>query len=158
MLTRTTRNPIDQLFREFDRALAGNVACTPSSTQGWYPVDVSEVDDAYVIEAELPGFTRDQISINLEDNVLTIEADRSTGSDQITPAEGEGEGQTEQAQAEKPVATVHMRERRIEQVRRQFRLPRGLDAGRIDASLTDGVLTVRLPKSEQVLPRQIAIN
>lgn len=153
MLTRTTlTNPIDRMFREFDRAISGNTASANASVQGWYPVDISEVSDAYVIEAELPGFTRDQIKINLEDDVLTIEADRTAAVEETT-------NQPEQTQVEdqKPVATVHMRERRIEQVRRQFRLPRGLDANRIEAKLNDGVLTLRLPKREEVLPRNIEI-
>ncbi|MEO1008871.1 MAG: Hsp20 family protein [Planctomycetota bacterium] len=108
-----------------------------------YPCDVHETEDAYAIEAELPGFTREQIKVTLREGVLGIAADRSEAAEQ-TRENGEW-GQP------------HLRERTHTRIRRSFRLPGMVDEGGVDAELKDGVLHVRVPK-QRVASREIAIR
>jgi HSP20 family protein len=110
---------------------------------GNYPVDVEEDDDQILIEAEMPGFTRDEIDVSVENGVLTIKAERKSKAD-------EGDG--------KKSRKHHLSERRYTRVRRSFTLPRSVDGSEIDASLDDGVLTLALKKTEQSKPRRIEIS
>ncbi|MEQ9453692.1 MAG: Hsp20/alpha crystallin family protein [Phycisphaeraceae bacterium] len=155
----TRPNTVD-LFEEFDRAF--NRAYRPSgTTAGWYPVDVTENDTAYVVEAELPGYSREQVSVTLEDGVLTIEADRSETTESAQPVGTQSSDSTEVAQVQdqsQKTANVHLHERRAQRVVRRFKMPSELDADKIQATLENGVLTLTLPKHEQTLPRQIEIR
>jgi len=94
----------------------------------WVPrVDVRETEKEFVIEADLPGFGKDQVKIDLEDNVLTISAEK----EQATEENREG---------------YHRVERRHGSFKRSFIVPDSVDAGKIGARSADGVLTVTLPK------------
>lgn len=124
------RDDLDRVFQQFWPETTGTV------TAG-YPVDIREDDDHVFVEAELPGFTRDQVSVNVENDALTIEAER---------------------QAEEPKGTSHLNERRYTKVRRSFTLPTGIDANKVDAKLTDGVLHLKLPKAESVKPKRIEVK
>jgi len=104
-----------------------------------YPVDISEDDQSYTIEAELPGFTREQVKIHLENNVLSIEAERTT----------------EQPDDKRQ---VHVNERRHARVSRRFRVPQSVDENNVDARLADGVLHLTLHKKEEVRPRTIEVK
>jgi len=66
-------------------------------------------------------------------------------------------GKREQAE-EKEGVRVHLRERRTLEVERAVRLPAEIDVEKVDAVLQDGVLTVRMPKSPQIVPKQIEIK
>jgi HSP20 family protein len=139
---RTADNPFAML-REFDRAFQRAAGDTPCCGGDAFAVDVYEQDDTLHVEAELPGFTRDQVRVNVEQGVLTIEADRTEKSD------GDGEVQTPKRR--------HLRER-TEQVTRRFSLPSTYDTNQVEATLADGVLTLRLPKREEVKPRSIEVK
>lgn len=106
---------------------------------GSYPVDVDEDDDKITIEAEMPGFQRDEIDVNVENGVLTIKAERS--------AKNENDGKKR-----------HLSERRFTRVRRAFTLPRTVDGSDVDARLNDGILTLTLKKTEESKPRKIEIQ
>ena len=91
MLMRRIENPADMLDREFGRMLNrvwGGNAEVPS-TLAPYAVDVHEDTDHFYVTAELPGFTKDDVDITLEDGVLTLRAERKeekkTGGDNKTP-------------------------------------------------------------------------
>ena len=130
------------LLGAFDRELGrwlNGLEDTGEAMSATYPVDIHEDDTHYTIEAELPGFTRDQVSINLENNVLTIEAQRQ-------PTEKKEGGQT------------HVNERRYTQVTRSFRVPRSVDENNVEAKLADGVLHLTLHKKEEVRPRKIEVK
>ncbi|WP_428389357.1 Hsp20/alpha crystallin family protein [Mucisphaera sp.] len=158
LLTRS--NPFD-LFDDLDRAFQ-RTARSQNPANGWYPVDVTENDTAYVVEAELPGYTRDQVKVTLEEGVLTIEADRTTTRTETKAVENQAttpadEPATE-TQPEVTTPSIHLHERRAQRVLRRFRMPSELDADRIEARLENGLLTLTLPKHEQTLPRQIEIR
>lgn len=101
-------------------------------------VDVAEDESGITLTADLPGASRDTLAIDVDGDTLTIEA----------PLElGESEG----------LKAVYA-EVRAGRYRRSFTLSRELDSGNIAATLKDGVLTLRLPKTEQARPRRIEIQ
>jgi HSP20 family protein len=105
---------------------------------GWSPlVDIEETDDAYVVEAELPGVQRQDVNVELVGRELTI-----TG--EIKERERKG--------------TLRRRARRTGRFEYRVSLPDQVDAEKIDAKLAEGVLTVRVPKSERAPRRQIEIK
>jgi len=141
----TTRRVINSPFavlREVDRALSdvwSNVENGDTGSAG-FPVDIREADDKLIVQADLPGFAKDQIDINIEQGVLTIEANRSSEK-------------TEQRKGE-----MHVHERRYHHLVRRFSLPNAYNADEVDAKLADGVLTLTLPKREEVKPKKITVK
>jgi HSP20 family molecular chaperone IbpA len=115
----------------------GESASWEGELTGAYPVDISEEDDTLVVEAEVPGFRREDIDVCLENDHLRIAAERKT-------KEAKG--------------TKHLTERRFSRVERSFTLPTSVDPDRVEAKLEDGVLTLRLPKSEEVKPKRIEVK
>ena len=104
----------------------------------WIPLaDVSETDDAYVVEVDLPGANRDQIDIQVQDRELVI-----TG--EIPESEQEGRR--------------HRRSRRTGRFEFHTYLPGDVNADNVNAELSDGVLRVTVPKSEKTKPRHIEIK
>src|SRR5207244_9124969 len=113
--TERMRRMLDQTFGSFGWPSA-------VETRGWSPlVDIEEADDAYVVEAELPGVKREDVNIELVGNELTI-------SGEIKQRERTG--------------VVRRRTRRTGRFDYRVQLPDQVEAEKIDASLTDGVLTV----------------
>lgn len=104
-----------------------------------FPVDITERDETLVVEAELPGFTKDQIDVSVEQGVLTIEAQRGTPDPQAE-------------------AKSHLNERRTTHRLRRFTLPNTYDTNQVDAKLADGVLTLTLPKREESKPKKVEVK
>lgn len=131
-------SPFD-LLRDMDRAFNGRVGVDNDDLTAKYPVDIHEDAEGLTVAAELPGFTKDQVDISIDNGVLTIAAQRdSAKKDDNT--------------------STHLHERRFTRVRRQFTLPTTVDATDVDAKLADGVLTLRLKKKEEVKPRKIEVK
>jgi HSP20 family protein len=124
----TWDNPFDMFW---DRFLGDQEA-----TEGAYPVDIHEDEQHVYVEAELPGFTKDQINVTLENGVLQIAAERKA----------ETHGQT------------HLNERRITKVTRRFSIPNTVDDQKVQARLDSGVLHLTLQKRDEVLPRRIEVK
>jgi len=103
------------------------------------PVDITEEKDRILITAELPGFREDQISIQMENGMLTLSGERTL----------------EKESAEK---AYHRVERSYGQFVRSFSLPNNVDRERIQARFTNGLLQVELPKREDAKPRTIKIS
>jgi len=141
--TRRIVNSPFSVLREVDRAL-NNVWSEfegdSGSATGTFPVDIREVDDKLVVEADLPGFTKDQIDISVEQGVLSIEANRQ--SEKTEPDKGQ----------------AHVIERRYHHLARRFTLPSAYNTDEVDAHYDNGVLTVTLPKREEVKPRKIQVK
>ncbi len=93
--------------------------------------DIRETEEAYILDAELPGFSKDNIDITYENNVLTISANVESGMEESDEENG----------------TYIRRERSTRSFSRQF-IVENIKSDEIDASFEDGVLTVELPKSE----------
>ena len=99
-------------------------------------VNIYETKDGYVLEADMPGVSKEGLQITLEGSEITL-----AGRQNREPAPGER----------------LFRERRPADFRRVFELDPAIDTGRITARMHQGVLTLTLPKSEQVRPRKIAV-
>ncbi|MGN6371176.1 MAG: Hsp20/alpha crystallin family protein [Phycisphaerae bacterium] len=138
-------HPIEALDREFGRMLnrfMGGNAEVPS-TLAPYAVDVHEDNDHFYVEAELPGFTKDDVDITLEDGVLTIRAERNQENKQDP-----------NKQNKQP---LHI-ERRWVRFERSFTLPTAVNENSVKANLDGGMLTITLDKREEVKPRKIQVT
>src|SRR5437764_2377899 len=98
---------------------------------------VSEDGDAYQLTVEMPGVSKEGLEISVENNELSIIGRRT-----LPPIDG----------------TIIHRESRSENFRRVFELDPSIDTGKIGARMDQGILTLALPKAEQVKPRKIAVN
>lgn len=141
MLTTRNLNTLDRMLtldRVFDQALGASFG-----SRVWVPaMDVAERRDAYVVHAELPGLSPDQVDVSFEKNVLTIRGTKPASFD--TAADGE--------------LRIFAAERVSGSFERSVRLPEFVSADRISASFDNGLLTVTVPKAEAAQPRKIAIN
>jgi HSP20 family protein len=125
-----------QMDRFFDRALEPSWSESPM----WdLALDVVENKDDFLVKASLPGINPDDLEITYTDNVLTIK------------------GETKEAKDVKE-EQYHLRERRYGVFSRSLSLPNRVKSDAIEASYDAGVLTLKLPKVEEVKPKRIAIN
>jgi HSP20 family protein len=100
-------------------------------------VNIVETKDAFVLQAEMPGVSKEGLDIHLENNVLTLEGRRQAREIQGAPLYRESSGAD---------------------YRRVFELDPAIDGSRITAHIEQGVLTVQLPKAERVKPRKIKVS
>jgi HSP20 family protein len=98
---------------------------------------VVEGDDAYILNVEMPGVNKEGLEISVENNELTI-----IGRQSMPQIEG----------------TLIHRESRSENFRRVFELDPSIDTSKISARTEQGILTLTLPKAEQVKPRKITVS
>ena len=123
---------------EFNR-LFNSLWETPSVSQRWVPeMDLVETEDHYLLKADLPGMTQDDVSIEFSDGTLTIA----------------GERKVEYERKEKGFFRL---ERSFGKFSRSLTLPDGIDPDRIGAEFHDGVLEVKIPKPEERKPRRIEV-
>jgi HSP20 family protein len=129
-------DPLDRVRSLLDQTLGGEIASMLTEARAFTPpVDIEETDDAYVIEADLPGVQRDDVDIELEGNELLV-------SGEVKQREGR----------------FRRRTRRVGRFELRVMLPDGVDGGRVDAMLDRGVLTVRVPKAEKAQRRKIDVK
>ena len=102
------------------------------------PVDIFEDASGITLIADMPGAAKDRLTIDVHGETLTIDAEFGLGEPAHT----------------QPIYT----EVRAPHYRRSFTLSRDLDTSRIDASLKDGVLNLRLPKVEAARPRRVEVR
>lgn len=106
--------------------------------QGWVPAaDLCETADAYIVTAELPGVSRQQVRVDYHDGLLALQGRRD---------------------ARVACEQYHQVERGHGEFSRTFRLPTDVDAERITADLRDGVLTVVVPKQPGAGPRRVVVG
>ncbi len=139
-------NPMRQRMmptvHEWDRLMSDFFGDRLEDTEltDWTPsVDIVEDKDAFVVTADLPGLTKKDISINIKENMLTISGERKSD----IKDEGKNYCRTE---------------RRYGAFKRSFQLTDKVIADKITASFKDGVLTVNVPKAEEVKPKEIEIK
>jgi HSP20 family protein len=112
----------------------------PRTMSTWTPqFDVKETPDSYILRADLPGIAEENLEIQLTGNRLVVSGHR----EQEERQEGE---------------SYYAVERSYGTFTRSFTLPDGVDADRIDAEMKHGVLTLTVPKREEVKPRKIAVK
>jgi HSP20 family protein len=145
----TVRNPAFSALPDFEavsdrfaRFFEDPQASARTNGGSWTPaVNVEETQNELVLSAELPGLSEDAISIQLENNVLTISGEKT---------EERAEGEEERR--------FHLWERRHGAFQRSFKLPRTVKVDGIRALYENGILRVRLPKEEEAKGRTITIE
>lgn len=128
------RTRMDSLLEDFFGGGRGNGSNLGSFAP---PTDLYERENAYVLESELPGFSRDDIRVSLEDGMLSI-----SGRREVTDEE----------------KSYRRRERAEGRFERRFRLPRSVEAENVEARMENGILRVRVPKAEEARSRKIEVE
>jgi HSP20 family protein len=130
-----------EINRVFDNFVRGGMQADESfATSYWTPaVDIVEQENEYLVKMELPGVNKDEVKISLESNILTIK------------------GEKKQEKEEKS-KNLHRIERSYGSFQRSFTLPTTVKSDKIDAVFKDGVLSVSLPKAEEMKPKQIEVK
>ena len=129
------QSEMNRLFNTaFDAPAGGN-----GGNRRWTPaMDLVETDDNFVLRADLPGMKESDVSIELEDNILTVSGERK-------------------AEHESKQEGFYRLERSFGAFSRSLTLPKGIDPEAVSADFDNGVLEVRVPKPEQRKPRKITI-
>lgn len=138
---RTVRRPLrpsSQLLGNFLAPFGGIFDDLPSQTI--YPaVDIYEKDEKLVFEAELPGFKKEKISVDVQGSMLTLSGERESS-------------------AEAKEEARYRTERNYGKFERSFKLPFEATEKQIQATYRDGILTLTVEKPEEQKPKQITIN
>ena len=130
---RDLEGPFNRLFSECFRELA-------PPERGWVPaVDLSETEDAYTLEVDLPGMKKEDIELAIVDSLVTIKGRRKS----------EREAQR---------SGYHCFERRSGAFQRSFEIPGGFNNDKVEARYQNGVLHVTLPKREEAKPKHIEVK
>ncbi len=134
----TVREQMDRLFSEaFGRGWNAEEGLTSGA---WVPpVDVYETADSLILKADLPEVKKDEIDISIDENRLTIRGERH-------------------AEKEVNQENYYRSERNYGTFSRSFGLPPTVNAEKVDATFTGGVLTLTLPKLEEAKPKQIKVK
>lgn len=134
---------LDRIRREIDEAF--DPASRRFFSDGLFDrefspaMDVVENDDGFLVSVDLPGVDRKDLEISVADNVLTIKGEKKDGREDKT-------------------GKVYRKETWEGTFQRTLSLPHGVDSGKIDAKMRDGVLAISLPKREEAKPKQIAVG
>lgn len=132
----TPMNPVS-LMNEFDRLFERPYTRTASDWN--VALDVAETEDNYLVEATIPGISVDDLEITLEDDVLMLKGEIKRNE-------------------EVEDAKYHLRERRFGSFSRSIRFPMAVNGDAIEATYTNGILSLNVPKAEAVKPKRITIN
>jgi HSP20 family protein len=127
---------MDELFQSLSPSNSGN------GDRGGYaqlPVDIRQTDDAFIIEASVPGLEPDEVEVTFDDGVLTIKG-------------------THKEEQERKQSDWVRRERRLASVYRQVGLPAEVRADEISASFTNGVLEITVPRAQRAQPKRIPVT
>jgi HSP20 family protein len=128
---------LGRLQREMNRLFSGTVAARAAAQ---YPlVNLSADQDGVTLTAEIPGVDPESLDISVKGDALTLQGERPA----LQPGENE---------------VIHRRERTAGSFTRSFQLPCKVEADKVDANYTHGILTVHLPRTEAEKPRKITIK
>jgi len=129
-------DPFEEMNRLHDHFLGGR---GPAKQAFQVAVDIREEDDAFYVDAEVPGLAAEDVKVDIEKNVLTLSGERK-----VVKEETEG--------------TFRRVERQYGSFTRSFTLPETVDTDNISADLKEGLLALRLPKKDAPTPRSISVN
>ena len=140
MNTLSIWNPIHEMEELFHNRLASVLGGERVQSVAWSPVvDIEETELNYLIRAELPGLSKEKVKVTVEDGVLTLSGERDL--------ERKVEGKT-----------FHHIERSHGTFTRSFTLPENAEAESVSANYKDGLLEIRVAKSEEALPKSIEVH
>lgn len=139
-----SRNPWHEMMRlqHFMNCMSEDCRSAEESmdTISWRPsVNLVELDDKFEVSAELPGMSRDDVKVELQDNILTISGEKHAESENVD-------------------RNLYINERSFGSFKRSFNLPSLVESDKISAKFDAGILTVTMPKAEEAKPKQIEIN
>lgn len=130
------QNAIDRIF---ESELTSTLPLWQQSATAWMlPLDVIETEDEFIVKASIPGINPDELDISITDNVLTIK----------------GEIKAEEAED----VRYYLHERRYGMFQRSISLPVPVNSDKVEAVYENGVLTLHIPKVEEVKPKHISIK
>jgi len=131
---------LENMQRRFNRFLDdANLPGFPEADH-WLPaMDIRETDKALLIQAELPGIDKKDVKVEVKDDVLTISGERKYEKDVKEE-------------------NVHRIERAYGRFSRSFSLPSNVDTGKVDATMRNGVLEIKLQKQEGAMTRKVSIH
>ena len=131
----TMQREIDHMFDRFRGGSVENNANLP-----WSPVvDIAEEKDQYIVRAELPGVDKNDVKITVENNLLSIRGEKKI-------------------EAEKEGKNYHRVERSYGSFFRSFTLPSTVESNKIEATYSDGVLSLSIPKAVEAKPKEIEVK
>ena len=136
-----TRSLMTDFDRIFDSMFSHDLPLFPLA-QSWTPaVDVNETETEFFLSADMPGLDKKDVSVDIHDGVITIKGERDIDNEKSTDG-------------------YRIRERQLGSFNRSFRLPDNVNEDKVAAKFKNGVLTVTLPKTKEILTegRQIKIS
>ena len=145
MMNRDTFRELENMSDRLNRLLTGRSAPGGGRDESmaladWAPaMDVMETEEEFQIRAELPGVEKEEVKLSVEEGVLTISGHR-------------------QQEKEEKGKRYHKIERAYGSFARSFTVPAAVDEQKVTAEFKNGVLTVRLPKSEKARPKSIEVT
>lgn len=129
-----------ELEQQLERMFNPAATSEPAAAAMWMPpVDIHESEDAYTLVADLPGLKKEDLTVSIVEDRVTIKGSRKR----------------EEKHEEKGYRRYERAEGSFE---RSFRINGGVDAAKVEATFENGVLTVRLPKPEETKPRQVEVK
>ncbi len=128
-----------EINRMFDNFFRGGIQDDGAISFLTPAVDIAEGDSDYTVRVELPGVSKDDVKITMQDNILTIRGEKK-----------------EEKEARE--SNYHRTERSFGSFQRSFTLPTHVKSDKIEATYKDGILTVTLPKAEEAKPKQIEVK
>jgi len=131
----------DRINRMFDEAFTRSKEFDDDASMGaWRPdVDIYDTDDALIVKAELAGVPKENVTVDVKDNILTIKGERSVDN-------------------EVKEENYYRRERSFGSFQRSFTLPAAINPDDIKAVYKDGILEIEIPKPEEKKPKQVTID
>lgn len=152
---------VDRLFEDFTRTVApinGGNMLMPS-------VDITETDKEIEITADLPGLERKDVEISLENDVLTIRGEKKfeassddQGNQSGQKAQNGQKGQQDQQSQDNQNKRYHVAERTYGVFYRVIQLPPGIDTSKVQATMSNGVLKIAIPKPERSRAAKIEVK
>ena len=132
---------LEDMGNRLNRLFVQPSSAEASHPSPWSPsVNVEESKDEILLTAELPGLSIEDVEIEVEDDVLSLQ------------------GEKKEEREETDEGRVHLRERRYGSFLRQFTLPRTVKADKISAHFKDGILNIQMPKAPEAKAKKIAIK
>jgi len=120
-------------------------------------VDIQEIENAYVLDMELPGYDEKTINVHVDGGNLTISTVRNLKQETSAGTQGDGSG-AEDKKTDENRGTYLLRERKISSFTRSFKLPENADPEAVNAAFKNGVLRLEIKKRAEAQKRVIQIN
>ncbi|MFQ5770989.1 MAG: Hsp20/alpha crystallin family protein [bacterium] len=130
----------EEMNRLVDNVFKGDTREASLFKGSWSPVvDISEDNDNFYLHVELPGLKREDVKVRYEEGLLTVTGEKK-------------------AEKEEKDVNYHRVERSYGKFERSFRVPSRIINDKIDADFSNGVLTITLPKAEEIKPKEIEVK